>query len=672
MVQFNIIDTLFNQYRQRFPEATMDNFLTYIQRNYPKQYKWAQQFVDNARDYTTGTIDDLKELEKQTKTNVQQQANQIKNNISNKTAKAQQILENALQKEGLKKAAQATPKTSSTAKNILKGGGRVLGPAVAAAIDVPQTIANAKAPGADLKSVGADILGNLYTVGSIPAMALGVAPGVSLMAGGLGWHNVGQQIRDYNVGQQNLNINPVKQLTPEEQQRYNQYVLTGANKLQNQLQNQLQQTQEAIDFYNNFDERMSPGNYSPSPTIQELNMRLPEAPRTNVNTSGNINRPVSNLTPINEAPISANNNQPILRGQGNNLMSNQQPIQFQPTNNDMANLMNNIQMLSSYTRGVQQGNQLPDLGVTNEELQAYSNALEQYGKSVANARADVEAYRKAMQRNVKAQGIAGMLDAAGNIVDALTPMQNMYTFNMAGNFVGAPAPTRDSINLGDTLRDVSNRQLENIRNELAINEQLRKTEQDRATAFADLLTAARLSNQTGLPLNVARQMTPENYLNYIKPAQEAQNKAQEIALQGVQDLITGRQQQVADYNEALDTQALENQGLYQREALGQLGQNQRAQLNALVATEVANLNNDTKLKLMQMTGMNQQQLERLRQSDPNAYLRAIGPVLMASAYFTGPAAQAGQSATYQILQNLINPNGVQQPAAQSYWAQFNQ
>ena len=276
-----------------------------------------------------------------------------------------------------------------------------------------------------------------------------------------------------------------------------------------------------------------------------------------------------------------------------------------------------------------------------------------------------------MQRNVKAQGIAGMLDAAGNIIDALTPMQNMYTFNMAGNFVGAPAPTRDSINLGDALRGVSNRQLENIRNELAINEQLRKTEQDRATAFADLLTAARLSNQTGLPLNVARQMTPENYLNYIKPVQEAQNKAQEIALQGVQDLITGKQQQVADYAKALDTQALTNTGAYEREALSQLGQNQRAQLNALVATEVANLNNDTKLKLMQMTGMNQQQLERLRQSDPNAYLRAIGPVLMASAYFTGPAAQAGQSATYQILQNLINPSGVQQPAAQSYWAQFN-
>lgn len=668
MVQFNIVDTLFNQYKQRFPEATMDNFLTYIQRNYPKQYKWAQQFVDNARDYATGTIDDLKDLEKQTKTNVQQQANQIKNNISNKTAKAQQILENALQKEGLKKAAQATPKTSSTAKNILKGGGRVLGPAVAAAIDVPQTIANAKAPGADWKSVGADILGNLYTVGSIPAMALGVAPGAALIAGGLGWHNVGQQIRDYNVGQQNLNINPVKQLTPEEQQRYNQFVLTGANKLQNQLQNQLQQTQEAIDFYNNFDERMSPDNYSPSPTIQELNMRLPVAPRTGVNTSGNINRPISNLTPLSGQPDASNKNQT-----GNINMSNQQPIQFQPTNNDMANLMNNIQMLSSYTRGVQQGNQLPDLGVTNEELQAYSNALEQYGKSVANARADVEAYRKAMQRNVRAQGIAGMLDAAGNIIDALTPMQNMYTFNMAGNFVGAPAPTRDSINLGDTLRGVSNRQLENIKNELAINEQLRKTEQDRATAFADLLTAARLSNQTGLPLNVARQMTPENYLNYIKPVQEAQNKAQEIALQGVQDLITGRQQQVADYTKALDTQTLENQGDYQTELLNQQGQNQRAQLNALVTTEVANLNNDTKLKLMQMTGMNQQQLERLRQSDPNAYLRAIGPVLMASAYFTGPAAQAGQTATYQILQNLVTPTGTQQqPAAQSYWAQFNQ
>ena len=586
--------------------------------------------------------------------------------------KAQQKLDQALTREGLKKATQATPKVTSTAKNIIKGGAnaakKAAGGVIAGALDIPTTIGNWTREGASNLSRGLDVAGNAMTIASpyalkIPGWRGKLASGL-LLGAGQGAHYLSDRLIDNNQQQPT----PTTQEIIEAGRLANQE----ANDLQAQARNQINQTQEAIDFYNNFDERMSPGNYSPSPTIQELNMRLPGAPRTNVNTSGNINRPIYNLTPINEAPISANNNQPILRGRGNNLMSNQQPMQFQPTNNDMANLMNNIQMLSSYTRGVQQGNQLPDLGVTNEELQAYSNALEQYGKSVANARADVEAYRKAMQRNVKAQGIAGMLDAAGNIVDALTPMQNMYTFNMAGNFVGAPAPTRDSINLGDTLRGVSNRQLENIKNELAINEQLRKTEQDRATAFADLLTAARLSNQTGLPLNVARQMTPENYLNYIKPVQEAQNRAQELALEGVQDLITDRQQQVADYARALDTQALENQGAYQREALGQLGQNQRAQLNALVTTEVANLNNDTRLKLMQMTGMNQQQLERLRQSDPNAYLRAIGPVLMASAYFTGPAAQAGQAATYQILQNLITPNGVQQPAAQSYWAQFNQ
>lgn len=584
--------------------------------------------------------------------------------------KAQQKLDEALTREGLKKATQATPKVTSTAKNIIKGGANAAKKAasgvIAGALDIPTTIGNWTREGASNLSRGLDVAGNAMTIASpyalkIPGWRGKLASGL-LLGAGQGAHYLSDRLIDNNQQQPT----PTTQEIIEAGRLANQE----ANDLQAQARNQINQTQEAIDFYNNFDERMSPGNYSPSPTIQELNMRLPEAPTTGVNTSGNMNRPISNLTPVPGQSGASNQNQT-----GNINMSNQQPMQYQPTNNDMANLMNNIQMLSSYTRGVQQGNQLPDLGVTNEELQAYSNALEQYRKSVANARVDVEAYRKAMQRNVKAQGIAGMLDAAGNIVDALTPMQNMYTFNMAGNFVGAPAPTRDSINLGDTLRGVSNRQLENIKNELAINEQLRKTEQDRATAFADLLTATRLSNQTGLPLNVARQMTPENYLNYIKPVQEAQNKAQEIALQGVQDLITGKQQQVADYAKALDTQALTNTGAYEREALSQLGQNKRAQLEALTKTNIAKLDAQTRRYIIDKTGLNQQQLEQLKQSDPNAFYRAIGPVLMAATYTTGPSSNLAGNYIYTLL-NQLYPQGGQQsggmtPDAQSYWNNFN-
>lgn len=668
---FNIVETLFNNYKQRFPEASMDNFLTYIKRNYPNQYNWAQRFVDSAQDYATGTIDDLKELESQAKQNIQKQANTVKTNITNQTKIAQQKLNQALTKEGLKKATTVTPKVASTAKNIFKGGAniakRATGGVIAGALDIPTTLGNWTREGATGLSRGLDVAGNAMTIAApyalkIPGWRGKVASGL-LLGGGQGAHFLSDKLIDNNQQQPT----PTTQEILEAGRLANQE----ANDLQAQARNQLSLTQDAIDWYNNFDNRMSPGNYSPSPAIEEMNMRLPGAPTTGVNTSGNIRRPVTNLTPVPGQYNASNQNQ-----FGNINMSNQQPIGYTPINNDMANLMNNIQALSAYAKGIQQGNTLPNLGVTPEELQAYSSMLEQYGRNVAGARADIEAYQRALQSNLRNQAIAGALDSVGQILQATkVPKQNAYALVPGVGMVGydAPQDTSNLRNLGQDLRNMNQAQLNAFATNMELQNQLRKQQQEAAMQQADLLTAARLSNQTGLPLNVARQMTPTDYMNYIKPTQEAQNKAQEVALQGVSDLITGRQQQVADYAKALDIQALENQGSYQNQYLSQLGQNQRAQLDALTRTNIAELDAQTRRYIIDRTGLNQQQLEQLRQSDPNAYLRAIGPVLMASAYFTGPAAQAGQAATYQILQNLITPTGAQQqPAAQSYWAQFNQ
>ena len=668
---FNIVETLFNNYKQRFPEASMDNFLTYIKRNYPNQYNWAQRFVDSAQDYATGTIDDLKELESQAKQNIQKQANTVKTNITNQTKIAQQKLNQALTKEGLKKAVTATPKVTSTAKNILKGGANVAkkaaGGVIAGALDIPTTIGNWTREGANTLSRGLDVAGNAMTIAApyalkIPGWRGKVASGL-LLGGGQGAHFLSDKLIDNNQQQPT----PTTQEILEAGRLANQE----ANDLQAQARNQLNLTQDAIDWYNNFDNRMSPGNFSSSPAIEEMNMRLPAAPTTGVNTSGNIRRPVTNLTPVPGQYNASNQNQ-----FGNINMSNQQPIGYTPTNNDMANLMNNIQALSAYAKGVQQGNTLPNLGVTPEELQAYSSMLEQYGRNVAGVRADIEAYQRALQSNIRNQAIAGALDGVGQILQATKlPKQNAYALVPGVGMVGydAPQDTSNLKNLGQGLRNMNQAQLNAFATNMELQNQLRKQQQEAAMQQADLLTAARLSNQTGLPLNVARQMTPTDYMNYIKPTQEAQNKAQEVALQGVSDLITGRQQQVADFIKAIEQQQLENLGSYQNQYLSQLGQNQRAQLDALTRTNIAELDAQTRRYIIDKTGLNQQQLEQLRQSDPNAYLRAIGPVLMASAYFTGPAAQAGQAATYQILQNLIAPTGAQQqPAAQSYWAQFNQ
>lgn len=673
---FNVVETLFNNYKQRFPDASMDNFLTYVKRNYPNQYNWARQFADTAQDYTMGTIDDLKELGNQAKENVQQKANTIKQNINQNTKIAQQRLEQTLSREGLKKATTSTPKIGSIAKNITKGGAKVVGkaagPVAAVALDAPSTISNFNAPGSNIASRVLDIAGT----GLMGLSALGIGSGVGFIPGAIGaigamgLHSAADSVRNRNNGV-DLSTNPLRELTPEQEQQYRQWVQDDANRLQAQARNQLQQTQDAIDFYNNVDTRLNPGQFSPNPNIQELNMRLPAAPTTGVNTSGNINRPISNLTPVPGQSDASNKNQ-----LGNINMSNQQPILS--NNQQMANVMDNIQMLSSFVRGMQSGNQLPNLGVSPEELQAYSNMLEQYGKNVSGLQQDVDAYRKALQANVRNQAIATGLDTLGNVLQATRiPKQNMYTFNMRGDFVGVGAPEdRSNLgNLGQGLRNMNQAQLDAFRTNMELQNSLRKAEQDRVTQFADLLTSARLSNQTGLPLNVARNMSASDYIDYIQPTQDARNEAQKIALQGVSDLITGRQQQGADYTKAIDVQSLINTGAYEREMLGQLGQNQRAQLDALVRTNLNELDNRTKLQLEQMSGMNAQQLERLKQSDPNAFYRAIGPVLMAATYTTGPSSNLAGNYIYTLL-NQLYPQGGQQsggmtPAAQSYWNNFN-
>lgn len=599
-------------------------------------------------------------------------------------------MEQRMTKEGLTTAATKGASVGSKAKNIIgstaKAGAKAAGGLIAGALDLPTTVHNWMDEGANALSRGLDTAGTALTTASPYALRIpgwrGKVAGATMLGLGQGAHILSNKVRSDNVSQQPL-VNP---LTPEEQERYNQNIINDANNLQSQAQNQLQETQDAIDWYNAVDNRITNEYNKANQDIANYNMSLPAAPRTGLNYNSGTNNPPSNLTPINKLPTSANNNQQIITNQGNNQMVNQQPINTQPTNNDIANLMNNIQMLNNYIGGVQRGNVLPNLGVSNEELQAYSNALRQYGENVSRVRTDVEAYRDALNRSNRMQAVAGVSDAVGGIIDALTPIQTKDILVPGVGYINGPVPTRNNMRLGDSLREASNRQLDNVRANIELNNQLRQQEENRAAQFADLLTAARVSNTTGLPLNITRNMTPEDYLNYIGPIQEAQNRAQELAIEGTQDLITNRQQQLADYARALDVQTLQNRGQltnqqlqqlgqYQRELLSQNAANQRAQLDALVQTRVAELNNNTKLQLMQMTGMNAQQLERLRQSDPNAYLRAVGNVLMATTYSTTPQARQIENILFNNILNDIQPGqttGTRQPASQSYWAQFNE
>lgn len=683
---FNILDGVYNTYKKIFPNGTISQFETYVKRNFPNQVKYLSNFKNKATDYVTGTIEDLVDTSKQ----VQQKANQYKEAIDNTANQAKQqinktipkSINKAFVKEGLTSTISKPTNLPNKVANITKAAGGKFVPILATGLDAMQTVSNWNSPNTNLASRALDIAGTGLTGLSALGMASGVGfvPGAIGMLGGMGLHNAADTIRNRN-NRPDLITNSIKDLTPEERKQYSQYL----NNQQQQLQDQIEQTQDAINWYNAVDDRLSSNQFSSLPNIETLNMRVPASPSTNVNIPGNINRPITNLTPVNLPPVSANNNQPIIRGVTNQMNNNQFNNSQQTFNNDMANLVNNIQALSSYASGVQQGNQLPDLGISPEELKAYSNILEQYGRNVSNAKKDIDIYRNALNNTNKMQTVGTILNGLGRAMSGLFPGQT--TDSMVPGFgyiTGRQYQGTNLANIGQPLVDVSNQQLKNFETNLKLNQALREQQQNEAQQIANTITAARVSNLTGLPMNIVSRMEPADYMNYISPIQTAQNEIQTAALKGVSNLIQDQQQQVADYNKALALQELINQGDvnvaninqtggYNKELLSQTGQNQRAQLDALVKTEVAKLNNDTKVLLTRMTGLNQLELERLRQQDPNAYLRAIGPVLMAATYMAGtPASQVAGDYTYNLLQGLTNQNQSQQTnKIKNYWDQFN-
>ena len=413
-----------------------------------------------------------------------------------------------------------------------------------------------------------------------------------------------------------------------------------------------------LGFYNEYNE----GGIQYTP---QFNQRLLGGSTTPVNYEIGYVNPPRNTTAFNKLLGAAKNNQ------GNIAMDNRM------NNQQMGNLLDNIQMISEFARGAQQGNRLPNLGVSEEELNAYSQALEQMGRNITAANKDLQTYQQAIGNVSRANALAPVLNAVGSAaINALDtryrPMFDVTGRNYIGDRTGALRDPRVS-SFGDNVARGMMNDLSLADKLIQMNNAQRQLELQRQQQAADLLTAARVSNQTGLPLQVTRQMTPSDYINYIQPTQEAQNRTQEQAMQGVVDAITGRQQQLADYTKAIDEQTLQNLGQYNTEALSQEGQNLRQAAQLENQYNIAMMDNATRRYIVQQTGLNAQQLENLRQSDPNAFYRAIGPVLMAATYSVGtPAAQTAGLYINNLLLPLMGQQGTtQQTPDQSYWSQFN-
>lgn len=661
---FNIIDNIYDMYTKRFPNASLDNFLTYIKRNHPNQYKYAQQLVNKARDYKVATENEVKDFLKEAPQKAEQKATEFKKAIDTKAEQAKQAvtntvddlaknavsMEQALAREGLKKTTQTGAKAAASAgaKAGIRGAlGSIAGPVVSGALALPTTIKGLTDKNATPLSQTYDLLG----LGS--AIGIGAAPGlykIPAVAGSILFPMASDAMRNNNgAGTPDINNNSLKPLTPEERQR----IANNADATLLQAQQQSNEMQDAINWYNDYNNRMQ--NNLDNAINDTLNLRPPVQSLVPTNRQGNTNYPVTNLTPVNGQYNASNNNSNNVK---NNNMNNTTTNNSQ-FNNNVNNLLNNIQALSSYTKGMQQGNQLPNLGVTPEELTAYQNALEVYGNNVSQANKDIEAYKQALLRDQKINSMIRMMGSAGNVISNLQPKQNMYTFNQQGQFVGVGAP--DATNYNDAVdRAVRTPGMsDRIRQQYELNEMMRKNEAENAIRFADLLANARVSNETGLPIQVVKAMDAGNYLDYIKPIQDRNTKAQELALTGVSNLIQDAQQQDADLAKAM---AIANSN-YTIEQLKQLNENQRAVLEANLKAQMNALDNSTKMKAMQLAGYNQSELEKLRQQDPNAYLRAQGQILQAAALYGGQVGALGQNILFNIFNNMNGTNA--QPVSQS-------
>lgn len=576
-------------------------------------------------------------------------AKQTVTNTVDDLAKNAVSMEQALAREGLKKSTQTGAKAAASAgtKAGIKGVlGTIAGPAISGALALPTTIIGLTDENATPLSQAYDLLG----LGS--AIGIGAAPGllkIPALAGSVLFPMASDAMRNNNgEGTPDINNNSLKPLTPEERTK----IANNTNNLLQQAQQQSNEMQDAINWYDNYNNRMNANLQNEINNTS--NLRPPAQSLTSTNRQGNTNYPITNLTPINGQPNAAkqNTNNKMV----NNNMATNNNINF---NNGMNNLLNNIQAISAYTKGVQQGNQLPNLGVSPEELTSYQRALEVYGNNVSQANKDIEAYKQALLRDQKVNSMIRMMGSAGNVISNLQPKQNMYTFNQQGQFVGVGAP--DATNYNDVVdRAIRTPGMsDRIKQQYELNEMMRKNEAENATRFADLLANARVSNATGLPIQVVKGMEAGDYLDYIQPIQDRATKAQELALTGVNNLVRDNQQQEADLNKAMQIANMS----YTTEQLKQLNENQRAVLDANLKAQMNALDNSTKMKAMQLAGYNQLELEKLRQQDPNAYLRAQGQILQAAALYGGQVGALGQNMLFDIFNNMNGTNA--QPVSQS-------
>lgn len=663
------IEWLYDNYKSRFPDGRPDQFLNLMKRNFPKQYNQAKQYIDNMAKQINEAVEEVIDKGKNTGSKVKQQTKTKQPKKTPPVNKDLDILygsqDNKPKLEDIKQkvggATKAATKSTPKAGGVLKGiGGKVV-PTAGVALELPSYWKNVTDENADWKSRTLDTLGLLQKGGSLLAGATGVGtiPAIAGYAGGAGLQKAAGDIRSRNATDKLLAKDSLKPLTDEEQQRYNNYVVNNFNNAIKQTKQQLKDINGIRKFYEGAEQRLS---------ATENMLDTPESVQSNlsgVNSNGNVNTPKTNLPPVktqsgasgnisNNVPVQQNNT--VDKIMGNNINRNN-------------SLLNDIAGISDVIKGAQSGYQQPNIGVTQDEVNAYLNALNQAGQNLTRQNQFIQDYRNAVAADDRALRQAQFNDALQDITNKLqmpsqvswvSPEGQLRTINVETN----ASPANNVANLKAQPSNV-----ERLAKDYQLTSNLAAAQNEALQKRAELASAMRLSQETGLPLNIAANMSGTDYVNYLKPIQETQKELTTKGAQGIIDLIKQERNNIA-LAEMANAKAISDLSVEQYK---QLNENQRASLENWMDYKIAQMDNNTRKAVAKQLGTNAQELEKLKQRDPLAAMKIKAQLIEAATYYNDPIGQTMLKDVYAQLypeqQTKQNPTGMTRDQLE-YWRQF--
>lgn len=599
------------------------------------------EFLRNPRDYITTNVNEYLDAVNRDKvrngTITRGQGSYVvgdKNKINRARTKAQ--IDNLYNKvDNIAKDIEA-PKNTGAGKRVANIGGKTLG-TLGAAIDLPTTIRNWNAEGANLGSRVLDTLGTAYA--GLTGLALGVNPLISV---GMGFttpafHNAAQLARE-GVGISNLQTQEQNLQDIQNQLRAVGITPTDLNDIKNQnttIQDVVAQaipqaqaqpqitvtnppTTNTEEFIKQLVAERGINTDTPQVNNQTLTQTAPAASTTQVNISPNVNTPTTNLTPVNGAPTMANQNQGL------------------PS-------LNNIQTMSNYIAGLQQGFKQPIVPPSQEEIAAYQNLVNQLGQQAGGVQARQDAINEAARRDRLNRQIATGLDIGNAIVQGLrSPQENTFAPLWTGQVVQlSNAGNRGREQYRPVAQEALTRQQSNLAEQSRLNVIEQSAEQqaiNRARELANIQSALRISEATGLPLTVTVNMDAGDYISYLNPSAQTRSALAQIAARGVAGDITTQADNAAQMERLLTQEG---------------GLNARAAAQLQTQAEIAAAERQMKKDILEKQGYNALALERLKQQDPAAYLNAMSQIINAGTYYNLPQSQTFLQSGYGLMNYLM-------------------